>query len=141
MKLFSIISIIAFLSGCTVRSNMNSNRSGIKNKKDYKYNVYKIDSINSYYLIYARKGDSLFKIVSKKDKNLLCKSIIQNHYYEFKLHSQTGEVKIGNVIIPVSLHVNCFGYDDSTSICLERDSITALYHGDNIKGLCFLANK
>jgi len=141
MKLLSIILIVAVIIGCKIHTTKNSNESRRKNDKNHKYRVYKIDSINSFYLIYARKGDSLFKIVSKKDKNLLCKNIGNNRYYEFNLHSQTGEYKIGNVVVPVSLHVDCFAYDDSTSICLERDSIRALYHADNIKGLCFLKNK
>ena len=104
------------------------------------YNVYKIDSINSFYLIYARKEKSIYKIVSKKEQNQNCNStIIMNGKYEFKLHSQSYNPKTGKLdeLPENSLLVNCFYYDDSTTICLERDSINDLFYGDNIKGLCY----
>lgn len=103
------------------------------------YKVYKIDSINSYYLIYAKKEDSIFKIVSKKQQFENCNIIKENGEYEFDLHSSLFGRNIGGESIPRpnSLMVNCFSYDDSTKICLEKDSIIDLFYGDNIEGLCF----
>lgn len=100
------------------------------------YRVYKIDSINSFYLIYAKKQDTLYKIVSRKAHLINCETIQINEWYPFILHSRLASRKIGNVKIMPGL-VNCFYYGDSTSICLEK-SIYDLYSSDNVKGLCFL---
>lgn len=53
------------------------------------YEIVKIDSISSYYLIYARKNDSLFKIISEKRKPLSknCAPLRVNYNYSFSLES------------------------------------------------------
>ena len=103
------------------------------------YKIYKIDSINTYYLIYARKEDSLYKIVSKKTGIENCNRIEVGKYYDFHLHSSIyGRTIAGKTILPQNtLLVNCFSFDDSTNICLERDSINDLLYADNVKGLYF----
>jgi hypothetical protein len=46
---------------------------------------------------------------------------------------------VGVKILPQnSLLVNCFAFDDSTTICLERDSINDLDYAENLQGLCFM---
>jgi len=104
------------------------------------YKVYKIDSINNYYLVYARKGDSLYKIVSKKMSFENCNRIRINNNYEFRLHSSIYGSKMAEKTISpqYTLLVTCFSFDDTTNICLERDSINDLHHAENIKGLCFI---
>jgi len=103
------------------------------------YKVYKIDSVNSYYLIYAKKNDSLYKIVSKKDSVNCSNKIRLNNNYSFMLHSLLAKSRIGNVSIdPKNMNVNCFAFDKETFICLEGDSIKDIYHADNVKGLCFI---
>lgn len=103
--------------------------------------VYKIDSINNFYLIYGRKGKSLFKIVSKKEVSARGKPIRLNGKYEFSLTSiWNAEIIINGVNVSPS-HipaVNCLAFDSATYICLERDSITDLYHAYNVKGLCWI---
>ncbi len=46
---------------------------------------------------------------------------------------------IGNVDVSpgTTIHINCLKFDNSTLICLERDSINNLYSASNIRGLCF----
>jgi hypothetical protein len=136
--LFIIIFLVACASSNLVRStSLGSNEmaSDIAN-----YKVYKIDSINTYYLIYAKKGDSLYKIVSKKTLNTDCNRIKGGNDYAFKLHSSLTDIRIGGVLVSSKQlpHVSCYTYDDSTKICLERDSINYLYYADNIKGLCYV---
>lgn len=128
------------LIGCGA-SKIGSNHSVKQNAASYK--VYKIDSINTYYLIYAKRRDTLYKIVSKKEAAIYLDKIKINMSYEFKLHSSLLNRKIGNTtILPQnSLLVNCFSYDDKTQICLEGDSIRDLYHADNIKGLYFIEKR
>lgn len=137
MSKISLLLILAFVS-CTSNRHINSTI----NRKDMSdgtfLDVYKIDSVNSYYLIYARKQDSLFKIVSKKND---CKEnkINVGANYPFLLKSiWNAPITInGTNASPSSVpSVNCISFDDSTKICLERDSISDLYTASNIQGLC-----
>jgi hypothetical protein len=137
--IFLLVALIACVQTQSISSNKKSTHQQIEDSTSL-YKVYKIDSINSFYLIYARKGSSIYKIVSKKEQNQNCNSTItMNRKYEFKLHSQSYNPKTGKLdeLPENSLLVNCFYYDDSTSICLERDSINDLFYGDNIEGLCY----
>jgi hypothetical protein len=103
------------------------------------YKVYKIDSINNYYLIYAKRKDSLYKIVSKKQVTSNCANISLNQEYTFSLTSIWNQkiiIEGRNVSPSVTPHVTCLSFDDSTKICLEKDSINDLFHADNVEGLC-----
>ena len=108
------------------------------NSKTLNYKVYKLDTINNYYIIYAKKQDSLFKIISKKDSSINCKMIKINNCYKFKLHSI---LKVnGKFIIPLNQIYEISGWriDEFTTIKFEGDSIRDLYNCSNIKGLCFI---
>ena len=101
------------------------------------YKVYKIDSVKNYYLIYARRGDSLFKIVSEKMKVAQCSCISQGNGYRFQLHSMS-HINGKPITPPASaMEVSGMYVDKTTIINFEGDSIRDLYYGDNIKGLCF----
>jgi len=137
MKLF-LITILAVVS-CYSQNYLKekSVKNDIQDSNNVNtYRVYKIDSINSFYLIYAKRQDTLYKIVSQKARLTNCEIIQVNKQYPFILHSRLASRKIGNSPILPGL-VNCFYYGDSTSICLEK-SIYDLHSADNIKGLCFL---
>jgi len=126
---------LAFL-GCVQMKNGTEHSKGVQ--KNDLYTIYKIDSINSFYLIYAKKGVELYKIVSKKDIEDLNFSKIQvNNNYSFVLRSHYFNTVTRKMdILPEnSLLVNCYYYDDSTAICLERDSIKDLHYAENINGL------
>ncbi|WCT13636.1 hypothetical protein [Mucilaginibacter jinjuensis] len=138
---YTLILISIALVACA-----SSKREGVKHPAKNvatSYKVYKIDSINTYYLIYARGHDTLFKIVSKKNSVKSHYKIKVNTSYEFKLHSSLLNRHIGaKILLPQnSLLVNCFSYDDKTQICLEGDSIRDLYYAENIKGLYFIKTK
>lgn len=106
------------------------------------YKVYKIDSIHNYYLLYAKKEDSLYKIVSEKQIIKEGEKIQVGEKYPFKLHSRLSDFRIGNVTIPTkNTNVDCFAFDSLTYICLEGDSIRDLYYADNIKGIYFIKAK
>jgi len=138
--IFFVVALIASSQTQKISSNKKSTHQQPEDSTNKLYNVYKIDSINSFYLIYAKNGNSNYKIISKKEQPPNCNTMIQmNGKYEFKLHSQSYNPKSGKIeeLPENSLLVNCFYYDDSTTICLERDSINDLFYGDNIKGLCY----
>lgn len=106
--------------------------------------VYKIDSVNSYYLIYVKRGSLLYKIVSKKESYENCNNIQINFDYTFSLESIWRKpIMMGNINVSPSEspHVSCLYFDDSTRICVERDSINDLYKTKNLRGLCFTGKK
>ncbi|WP_330442264.1 hypothetical protein [Flavobacterium sp. C4GT6] len=101
------------------------------------YNIYKIDSINNYYLIYAKKQDSIYKIVSEKQKISNCKKIALQGNYNLRLRSFSSIAPIINSIKIYSPDIDCYYFEEDTDICLERDKgIFELYYCDNLKGLC-----
>ncbi|HEX8577759.1 MAG TPA: hypothetical protein VF677_15840 [Flavobacterium sp.] len=107
------------------------------------YKVYKIETINDYYLIYASKKDSLYKIVSKKEAvTSKCTKIKLNSYFDFKLHSTRENAPVigGVKLSPINyLIINCYTYEKDTKICIDvKNGIFDLYYADNVKGLCFI---
>ena len=103
------------------------------------YYVYKIDSIDNYYLVYAKKQDAIFKIVSKKETLKKCDLIKINNSYHFDLYSQSSETLItGEIIAPVSIYDKpCYIFENDTKICIDRkNGIYDLYYARNLKGLC-----
>lgn len=127
------------LISCNSQKSLNKNPNKIKEKEFYE--VYKIDSIGNYYLIFAKKQDSIYKIVSKKDVTGTEKRIKINKKYPFSLKSKRSLAPTINGVKIAPLNVDCFVFDKETSICIDRkNNIYDLYFADNIKGLCFIKN-
>jgi hypothetical protein len=109
------------------------------------YEVIKIDSINSYYLIYSKKNDSIFKIVSHKPliKVKKCNRIKMGSDYPFLLHSILDNLPAGfkNLSPKRNPQINCVGFDESTSICVEEGMVRDLFSADNLQGLCFVGKQ
>jgi len=142
MKALLILVFIACfqLNGTQTKVDLRKSTTFKRTSLDYK--VYKIDSIDNYYLIYAKKSKTLYKIVSHKLSVVNGNRIKLNTIYAFKLHSSLHDPRNRFNLNMSQEEVTCFGYPDSTVICLEGDSIKDLYYADNIKGLCFIkANK
>ena len=105
------------------------------------FEVYKIDSINSFHLIYVKNDLHRYKIVSKKSpEGTNCNKIKLNHLYAFKLQSMS--MVNGKSITPSAskYEVSGMAVDDSTTIAFEMDTQWDLFYADNLKGLCFLGN-
>ena len=131
---------VGYFTACSKKiTNSNSSLAynGVKN--DSIFTVYKIDSINDYYLIYAKRQKQWFKIVSKKEKPIIYqKRIMVNKDYKFSLHSIWNEkIMINGVNVSPSQtpHVTCLGFDTQTTICLERYSIKDLFSSKNLRGI------
>ena len=114
-------------------------------KSDKSYLVKEIKSINNWNIIYAVKKDSIYKIVTQKvknNKNDDCDKVVVGNYYNLVLHSRKNNVpEINGIKInPTNnLDVNCYSYDENTSICIEtKKKIFDLHHTSNIKGLCYV---
>lgn len=126
-----------FLISLILITSCNSQYIGQNKHNTTKYEVYKIDSINSYYLVYAKKGDSLYKIVSKKEHSINHKKISVNKSYNFILRSMASKAPTinGIKIKPINyMDVNCFRFDKETNICKE-ERIYDLYFVENLQGL------
>lgn len=143
-----LVLLFAILMSCSHSKTIHTEntQSNVKNlgaTNMASYEVYKIDSVNSFYLVYARKNDSLYKIVSKKEYVENGDRIQKGNVYGFQLHARSENRTIaGAKLLPQnSLLVTCFSYDDSTKICLERDSINDLHYADNLRGLYLIKQK
>jgi hypothetical protein len=145
MKIFFILlaffTLVSFISRSGVPQNSGSLTIGQKKQDSMRYKVYKIDSVNNYYILYARYSHSVFKIISKKETGGACKGIVVNGSYKFHL---TSILSVNGVsIVPSNQIYELSGWkiDNATTISFEGDSIRDLFYADNIKGLCFTKNK
>lgn len=90
------------------------------------YKVNKIVTVHKHYLIYVTRNDTIFKIVSKREKSSNCKSRIRKNMsypLEFRKVNFLG-----------GSEVDCVSFDKKTVICKEPDA--DLYIATNLKGLC-----
>lgn len=136
--LLSLLMILFFYSQMKVNELKANNLNGKKGSIYYK--VCKIDSVNTYYLIYAERNDSIFKIVSKKEEVINPDKIKIGSCYEFALYSLRNSLVIGGVkIAPVNyLDAPWFFVDESTAICIESNCVGDLFFANNLKGLSLI---
>ncbi len=93
--------------------------------KDYK--IERIKSLRHYYVLYASRNDSIFKIVSKKESISRCVKIRKGKIYGLILYE-----------IPFSGDlVDCIAFDRKTVICRENRYGYSLFMAGNLKGLCW----
>jgi hypothetical protein len=122
------------------KSDISKNEDTLKKSKknieyDEKYNdlylVEKIDSLRDFYLIYAKKEDVYYKVVSEKiETKKKCKIIKKGDYLSLSLNSIIDTSKI-------SYKVDGVLYK-GTEFIFERDSIIDIYESNNLLGLCYL---
>jgi hypothetical protein len=116
----------------------------VENKSGKSYRVYRIDSLDNFFLIYAGKNDSNFKIISEKGPELRCRNIYSGGIYQFALHNAK-DITINNTTQTLRFYlfnVDCLIYNDTTRICIERGGkfIEGLFIAKNIQGLCYTDN-
>ncbi|HEU4496432.1 MAG TPA: hypothetical protein VFR70_05220 [Flavobacterium sp.] len=136
MKSFIIIATI-FIISCS------QYKKSLGNKNTELYRISRLDSINSYYLIYATKKDSTYKIVSKKSYAKNCSEIKIGSDYQLHLKSMRDNAPTINGIrmSPINyLDIKCYQFDETTQICKE-DGIYDLYFTDDIKGKCLVTRR
>lgn len=99
--------------------------------------ILRIDSLNNYYVIYAKTKDSTYKIISEKQVNAACKKIQTNKHYNLNLKSFKSLAPIINGVKMYFPDVDCYYFFEDTHICLEKDKgIYDLHIAENINGLC-----
>ncbi len=96
-----------------------------------KFEIIDIDSVQTIYVIYAKKRDSTFKIVSQKVNSNNCKSIIKGGFYDFKIKSLLEN-------IPGKRHIGGIKYGGVLIKLEGKQIIWDLFDSENLKGLCFI---
>jgi hypothetical protein len=109
---------------------------------DTNYLIKKIDKEKTWYIIYAERKDTLYKIVSKADNsiNSNCKKIFVGQRYDFFLisHKDTAPI-INGVKLAAVGYTGCYHFDGETTICLEpKRGIYDLFYTNDLKGACYL---
>jgi 2-hydroxy-3-keto-5-methylthiopentenyl-1-phosphate phosphatase len=139
MKKF--VPILLAMLCCTCATKVSSDK--LVEQADTIYRIDSIDSVNSFYIIYALKDNQKYKIVSKKDDIKGCKKIVVGKDYKFNLESILAEkIKLGDKEFSSSnsLTVDCFSFDDNTEICKEQSKgIHDLHKTKDLVGLCYSA--
>ncbi|RST27709.1 hypothetical protein [Chryseobacterium lacus] len=141
MLFVSIFCCLALQVGCM--TNRASNKIEVDDNQ--KYTVYKIDSVNNYYLVYLSFERKNYKVVSKKEKVTICKKIkVGDKYNLFSLDRIINpedyipkNVATGS---PLEFVPDCIKFDEQTEICRER-GMDNIYKSDNLKGLCYIENR
>jgi len=137
---FLLLFLITILLSCNSKSFIYNNKDKEVIIPSKKYEILKIDSVNSFYIVYLKKDNKKYKVVSKKEVIKECDFIHVGSEYEFNLSSIRSEkYKFGNKTISSSLVVNCFYFDKQTKICIEEsEGIYDLFWTNQLKGLCYI---
>lgn len=108
--------------------NVGEDTNGIVNSVN-QFEIVKVDSVERVYIIYAKRRDSIIKIVSGKEEPITCKPIVQGEYYDLEVKSLL-ELTSGK------RHVGGIKYN-GVIIKLEGDKVVwDLFICENLKGLC-----
>ncbi len=137
IRYLHIMIIILTVNSCAVHKVNKNNK---KNRSDYsissKFLITKIDSTNSYYLVYCSKNKKSYKIISKKvdNRNALNKIELGKKYF-FELNDFLQKTN-NNPLTGFCSAVPCFFLDDETEICHE-DGVLGPYKTQNLKGIFY----
>ena len=137
MRMFSTIILApTILSACLALQATSTYTPVTRQSKSNLYKVYGIKSLKNIHIIYAKRNDSIFEIVSRKQEQATCANIKTGHYYSFVLHSNL-ENKASPFYTPRSnrllvTHSNFYG----TAVPLESRARYDLYTAENLEGLC-----
>jgi len=87
--------------------------------------ITKIKRTGKFYVIYATSDDTMYKIVSKKERVKNCNRLKKNEHHSLELTIVSG---MGGS------DIDCFSFDEKTVICKEPG--IRLVSANNLKGLC-----
>jgi hypothetical protein len=112
-----------------------------QDNNDNSYQIKQIKTKKGWYIFYAVKNDTLFKIVSEKikHKDQNCNTIEVGKYYKLVLHSNIPEIN-GVKLMPINyLDVKTMYSPGQSVFSIEpKKGIFDTFHADNIKGRCFI---
>lgn len=136
ISFFLLIVFVLMLLNCAPK------RTSQEMHDSEKYTVYKIDSINSYYLVYLTYRKNSFKVISKKESSSSCRPIkVGDQFNLFFLDRLIKEEdyipKDFKTISALSFVPDCIKLDDSTEICRDR-GMDNIYLSKSLRGLCYV---
>jgi hypothetical protein len=127
--LFSFVIVLLSLSYIGKKNNkliLKENQTNL-NQSD-KCEIIKINSIDNIYLLYAKRNDSIVKIVSLKLKDMNCNQIKVGDRYNLKINSFFSKN------YPQKLYIKGFKVSN-TIIKLEKNGVIwDLFSSKNLKG-------
>jgi len=131
MKHFFLILLATLITLSCKTSDVGKNK--FSNKVKEKFEVLKIDSIETNYLIYVKRNDSIFKIASTKKDTTSCEKIRIGKSYTLKLKS----------VFPPNYYqkLDIAGIKfNGSMIKLEKGDgvIWDLFVSENLNSLCYL---
>lgn len=134
--IYLLASIALFLSCTSTKKAMTVSNSNTN------YLIKKIDKKNTWYIIYAERKDTIFKIVSYAENKVdkYCKKIVVGECYELDLKSKKENAPvIGGIKLDPVGYTGCYEFDKVTIICLEpKRGIYDLFYTNDLKGICYL---
>lgn len=144
-NIFSILfftSLVLLMTFCKAKKGVvretTSNNQDSKIVVPQMFRLYKIDSLNNVYLIYAYNGSRPFKLVSLKDENNgSCEKLEVNKSYQLMISSivlkKLNGRDVSPSVTPLLTGVEYYG----NIISFEKDSILDIFTSPNIRGLCY----
>jgi hypothetical protein len=123
MKALFFISGLCFLLSKTAIAQKNDSAES-------RFEILRIDSVQSVYVIYAKRHDSTIKIVSKKESLNNCEPILKGMFYQLAVESllkysaskrHIGGVKYNGILIKLE----------------GGNVIWDLFTSEDLKGLCY----
>ena len=134
MKKIILVLILISFSCNTKKSLLHSSKSRTELGIITTAQVFKIDSIANYYLVYIKGDKGYFKIISKKNEVRFYNSIKveKGKKYKFLIQETPNKVKEPFPIISYLKFSRCEKFD-KTEICNESSFELAL--ASNLKGL------
>lgn len=117
-------------------SNEQTVNSEIINNQDTSlFKIVRIDSFSSYYLIYAKKNNSYYKILSIDDAyKPKCHNLKLHGSYDLELKSLVPDTSKSPILL------KGIGYR-GIEVDFEGDSIRDVYKSYNLNGLCYSTSK
>ena len=133
MRTLLLLFIASMFIGCSV---MNNN-SLCREDKSNRTTLFKIKSIKDkgkFYIIYAKRNDSLFKILSDPKVKANGEKIKVNHNYRLELKKIFPRDSIFGIAIAPNAGIVGFDYGGKT-IYKEKKSHNTVYRAKNLRGL------
>ncbi len=123
------LALLSCKSRNTLENNKKSTNNGVSISKN-QFEIIKIDSIENVYLIYAKKGDSIVKIASKKETNVCINKIKKGDYYNLNIKS------VFNSNFPQRRDLAGVNFNGTLIKLKEQGVLWDLFISDDIKDLC-----
>lgn len=125
------ICCILFLLSCKINTNKKSEISTSDLQSKGQFEIVKIDSIENTYIVYARRNDSIVKIVSAKETIPSCNSIKKGKFYALKLRS------VFSPNFHQKLDIAGFKFNGTLIKIKGENTVWDLFITENMKGLCY----